>query len=307
MSVGTTLIFANPISGRGRGKAIAEQIAERLRESSREVQLVFDPPHGLSAADLPGDVSAAVSIGGDGTLRAVAELMLKLPLPSVPPLLVVPLGTANLMARHLKLKYRTATLADTAARLILDHDIVELDAAWANDHLFLLMAGVGLDGRVVHELARIRRGPIRFTSYALPAALALRANHFPPLQVRVDGQIIFDDEPGLVFVGNVKEYGIGLPILSDANSADGLLDVCVLPCRSVLDLPRIIMLLLTGDHVRGEGVTYIRGKSIDITADQEVPVQIDGDAAGHTPLRIRMLERRIPFIVAKDDVSSRGL
>jgi diacylglycerol kinase (ATP) len=293
--MGTVLIFANPISGRGRGKAIAEEIAAGLRQADRRARLIFDPPETLKNDDIPSDVVAAVSIGGDGTLRSVAERLLALR--NVPPLLVVPLGTANLMARHLKLKYRRRSLAETALELILHHRLVELDAAVANERLFLLMAGVGLDGRIVHELARLRRGPIRFASYALPAALALRANHFPPLTVRVDGRTVSANEGALVFVGNVKEYGIGLPILSDADSADGLLDVCVLPCRSVLDLPKLLMLLLTGDHVVGEGVQYLRGKTIDISADVDVPVQIDGDAAGHTPLQIRVLDRRVPFIV----------
>jgi diacylglycerol kinase family enzyme len=49
----------------------------------------------------------------------------------------------------------------------------QLDAATANGELFLLMAGIGLDAKIVHELDRLRSGPIDLTSYALPAALAL--------------------------------------------------------------------------------------------------------------------------------------
>ena len=78
-----------------------------------------------------------------------------------------------------------------------------------------------------------------------------------------------------------REYGTGFPILTHAKSDDGLLDVCVLPCKSHADVVRLAMLAATGDHLHEEGVIYVQGRSVRIESPQPVPVQIDGDAAGH--------------------------
>ena len=78
-----------------------------------------------------------------------------------------------------------------------------LDAARANGRLFLLMAGVGLDATVVHELDRVRRGSISYASYAMPILATLGRYDFPHLNVEVDGKRLVENQPALAFVGNV--------------------------------------------------------------------------------------------------------
>jgi diacylglycerol kinase family enzyme len=175
--------------------------------------------------------------------------------------------------------------------------IVRLDAGRANGQLFLLMAGVGLDGQVVRLLDSVRNGPIDLTSYLLPTALGLAGYRFPPVSVAVDGQRIASDLPALVFIGNVKEYGTGLPILTQARPDDGLLDVCVMPCRDVRDIAELLLLLTTGEHPQREGVVYIRGTHITVESPTPVPMQIDGDFAGYTPLVVDILPAAVPFLV----------
>src|SRR4051794_6155520 len=101
--VRTVLIFANPIAGRGRGKRIAVRLRDRLEMDGYDVRIIFDRADMLPDDALPlDDVRAAISIGGDGTLRTVAQRLFdRYPENKMPPLMVVPLGTANLMARHL--------------------------------------------------------------------------------------------------------------------------------------------------------------------------------------------------------------
>lgn len=302
LSDAEVLIFANPIAGRGRGRQIASSIAGQLRRAGMAVRQLLAAP-----LEVPGDQlitsgasAAVVCVGGDGTLRAAAQRLLSFhggDASRVPPILVVPLGTANLMARHLGLSISPDEAETHAVSLIQNRRTALLDAATANGELFLLMAGVGLDAGVIHELDRMRRGPIDITSYALPVLNALRTYEFPPLRVEVDGKVIFADRPGLAFVGNVKEYGTGFPILSLARSDDRLLDVCVMTCRSQVDVLRLAMLATTGEHLREDGVVYVKGRSIRIDAAEPVPVQIDGEASGFTPLRIELLPSGLRFIV----------
>jgi len=96
-----------------------------------------------------------------------------------------------------------------------------------------------------------------------------------------------------------RQYGTGFPILPKARSDDGVLDVCVLPCSSRVQLIRWFLLAATGEHIGSEGVVYTTGQRVRVTSQSTVPVQIDGDPGGHTPLDIQMLPTRLPFIVTR--------
>lgn len=310
------LIFANPIAGSGRGRRIAERLRERLRADGYDVEVFLERPDCFDLAARQQPTRAAIVIGGDGTLRAVAHRLFldpcpvgadgstrpDAPPPKDPPLLIVPLGTANLMGRHLGIRWNERTLEDHVAAAVERGKVVRIDTARANGRLFLLMAGAGFDAHVVHELDRLRSGPINLMSYVAPAISALRGYEFPPLEVVVDGQVVFGPEPGIVFVGNLPEYGTGFPVLPHARADDGVLDVCALPCRSPADLVGLFLLAAVGQHTQADGVVYVKGRHVGISAPSgaQVPIQVDGDPAGHTPAEIDLLPIRLPFIVPEE-------
>ncbi|MBV8780853.1 MAG: hypothetical protein JO353_05585 [Phycisphaerae bacterium] len=297
MLVNDVLVFSNPISGKGKGKAIAHRLASALGEAGLAVTAFTQRASSIDRTQFGASPLAAVVIGGDGTLRAVTERLIDVYDDStMPPIAVIPLGTANLMGRHLGLRWRGAP-SDRIVAAIRRRRIRRIDAARANGRLFLLMAGVGIDGQVVHELDAVRKGPIDYVSYVLPAVRALAGYRYPAIRVTIDGKRRFGPKPGIAFVGNVAEYGTGFPLLKHARSDDGLLDVCVLPCASRGDAIRLLMRAAVGEHVDLEGALYTTGHKVRIDANHDVPVQVDGDASGHTPLEIELLDRRVPFIV----------
>ena len=288
------MIFANPIAGKGQGSGIAKAVGEALRGGAWEVNSFLENVEGIEGERFGAKPQAAVVIGGDGTLRAVAERLIAV-FGEPPPIAVIQLGTANLMGKHLALGWRRDP--DRIVRAIERQQVRYVDAGRANGRLFLLVAGVGIDGQVVHELAKVRRGPIDYVSYVLPAAQALRRYEYPPITVIIDGEKRFDNRPAMVFVGNVAEYGTGFPILPHARSDDGLLDVCVLPCASRGEALQLVLRAVAGEHLQVEGAIYASARKVRIESSVSVPIQIDGDAAGHTPLDIELLDVRVPFIV----------
>jgi diacylglycerol kinase family enzyme len=292
------LIFFNPISGRGRGKQLAHRLERRLAVEGFATRVFSERPDHIAFERLPPDPAAGIVIGGDGTLRAVASGFLQSSLSNpVPPLLLLPMGTANLMGKHLGLNWQNDHVEEQVLTALRNHRIVKLDTATANGQLMLLVAGVGLDAQVVHELDKRRRGPISYLSYAVPVLSALGRFNYPPLEVTVDDRRIFEHAPAIVFIGNVPEYGTGFPILPMASPTDGLLDVCVLPCRSREELFAHIFRAAAGEHLHGEGVIYSQGRRIRVESEVPVPVQVDGEAAGFTPLLIDLLPTRLAFIV----------
>jgi len=292
------LIFANPVSGRGRGIAILEQVAPAVDAAGFGVVCCIDPPEQFRPEHLPENLWALVVIGGDGTLRAVVERLLRiLPADVLPPILVIGFGTANLMQAHLRLAYSRSSLAGQVVTLLNQRNIIRIDAGVAGDRLFLLMASCGFDASVVHLLSKLRKGPITRLSYLLPGLEGLRTQDFAPLTVEVDGAVIHSDRPAQVFIGNIAEYGTGFPVLDQADSSDGLLDVCVLPCDDHAALARIAWHIVRGEHRLLPDAQYVRGRGVNITAPIPRPVQIDGDPAGTTPAHFGLLDTQIAFIV----------
>jgi diacylglycerol kinase (ATP) len=297
------LIFANPISGRGRGRDIAARLEHRLRADGYQPRLFLEHAGKLAKDDVSHPARAAVVIGGDGTLRTVADRLISLGTVP-PPLLPIGLGTANLMARHLGLRWTDESVENTVSAAIGRHQLLQLDAGRANGKLFLLMVGVGFDAHIVHELDRLRTGPISLVNYLEPAARALGGYRFQSLRVTVDGSEAWRKQPGLAFVGNVKEYGTMFPVIPHARPDDGLLDVCLLPCRDHVDLIKLFLHAAAGEHMMAEGAVYLRGKNIRIESQAPMPVQIDGDPGGYTPVDIDLLPFRLPFIVPLERLGS---
>jgi len=289
------LIFANPIAGRGEGAQIAAQLEKAFLGRGRTVRKFLKRPTDVSDEELGQPADAVIVIGGDGTLRSVAQRLLHAD--RLAPMLPVALGTANLLSRHFGIAWDMNAIAEQVTAAIERRSIRLLDVGRANEELFLLMAGVGFDAQVVYHLDRIRRGPIHFWDYVIPSALSFKEYPANPLRVVLDGEEIFPLESALAFVGNLSEYGTGFPVVPYARADDGLLDVCVLPCRSHEELLRLFLLAWAGEHVQSEGAVYRRGRRVRIESPALVPVQLDGDPAGHTPVEIDLLPVRLPFIV----------
>lgn len=293
------LLFANPIAGRGQGQALARQLCEHLIHQGYDCRMLLDRSEDVDPQALCAqDIRCIVVIGGDGTLRAVAgRIVDQCPPDRWPPLLVVPMGTANLMAKHLGIRWDKSRINRQVAGAVRRRSIVKLDAARANGRLFLLMAGVGVDARIVHELDRVRHGPIRKVSYLAPAARVVRGYDFAPITVHADGRRVFGPEAGVAFVGNVPEYGTGFAMLPTARSDDGLLDVCALPCRSRTEMLKLFLHAAAGEHMKQEGAVYMKARHILIESERPTAVQVDGEAAGFTPVAMEMLEQKLGFVV----------
>ena len=95
-------VIANPVSGRGRAGRIAPRVIQRLRNRGCDMDY-FETRKAGDARRLASEVdgySTIACIGGDGTVN---EVLNGLPDSGIPPLAFIPAGTANVLAKELKL------------------------------------------------------------------------------------------------------------------------------------------------------------------------------------------------------------
>jgi diacylglycerol kinase family enzyme len=297
------LIFANPISGSGRGLRIADGLAGAARAAGHQVAVYLSHPSQAPAEVIPaGRDAVVVAIGGDGTLRCVVERLLAASSEhpahaAVPPIVTVPLGTANLVATHLGCKWKRGHIGDQIMHAISADHRRPFDVTAVDGKAMLAVLGVGFDAHVVHDLCARRKGPITYADYALPVVRSILAYRFPPISIRVDGKPAVTDTQAIAFVGNIPEYGGGFSVTPKAKSNDRLLDVCILPCRNWQHLFELGAICGVGLHIGTERAIYHRGKHVEISASERVPVQIDGDEGGFTPVTLDLLPRQLTFIV----------
>jgi diacylglycerol kinase family enzyme len=297
------LLFANPLSGAGEGQRLAARLTARLTHAGYQVDLHTEPACGISTEMLNRSpaATAAIVVGGDGTLLSVAARLLEAFGPAhVPPLLAVPLGTANLMARHLDCLWPREHLEDQVLAALQGQTIRRVDVARANGQPFLLVAGVGFDASVIHKLAAARRGPINYAHYLRPALASLLTYRFPPLTIEADGALVLTDTPAIAFAGNVPQYGGGFTVTPRALSDDGMLDLCILPCRDWRELFELGCICGAGLQIEHERAIYRRVHRIAIHSAAPVPVELDGEDAGFTPLQLAITGQQLRFIVRPD-------
>ncbi len=96
------LVVQNEMAGRGRVGAIVQSVARRLSADGFAVEHVRSLDE-LERAAGPGrpaasQLRAVISAGGDGTATAVVNCT-----PPGTPILLIPAGTENLLARHLRM------------------------------------------------------------------------------------------------------------------------------------------------------------------------------------------------------------
>jgi diacylglycerol kinase family enzyme len=219
-----------------------------------------------------------VAVGGDGTVSALINEG-----PTVP-LSVLPAGTENLVAGHFCLGRDPNVLAG----LIAAGRPIRVDLGCARGRRFLLMAGFGFDGDVVtrHHQARVSRlGLILPTSrlaYVQPVLRSSLSYGFPRITARIadpdNGEVVTGTT---VFVFNAPRYALGLVFSPTAQADDGWLDLVVFrdpgPFRALYYLWKVFR----GVHLDLPGVFHRRVKKVIVSAEEPVPVQIDGDPGGY--------------------------
>ncbi len=301
-SRGVFVLAVNPCAGRGRGLEDAHRAAELLRTGGDEAVV-------LSAADLGTLVGlvrdrlrahalttrALVVVGGDGMVQAGLGVLVELAAQGVDvPLGVVPCGTGNDLARHLRVPLRDPVAAagrilrrldDPPARRL---DVGRVRFADGRTSCFATALCAGFDAVVNERANRWLRpaGSSRYLLAVLVEIARLRTVHYRLEIEDAGGRRRTERRDGVLLnVANTSSIGGGLRIVPDARADDGLLELfTVAPlgrARFLLLFPR----LFSGRHVALESVRIERVRAVAVDAP-DVTVYADGERLGPLPVRV---------------------
>jgi len=289
------LFLVNP-----RARAGAEgpdEIATRLRDLGLHV--IAEPAEEPSR--IPelirrhlGEVDRVIVGGGDGTLNASLQVLVQSGLP----LGIIPLGTANNLARTLGIPFDS----EGACALIAAGHRRRIDLGWVNDRYFCTTASLGLSVQITRELspeAKRRWGPI---AYAMAAMKVIRRSHRFRAEITWEGGTRHTRTVQIV-VGNGRYYGAALAVAPDATIHDARLDLYSLEVNHWWELLKLAPSLKWGTHVNRGEVEALRARTIEIRTRRPMPIDLDGEIGAETPAKLKVVPRALEVFVPPPEAS----
>jgi diacylglycerol kinase family enzyme len=254
----------------------------RTRFSAAAAESGWAPPLVLMTTSADGgakmarqalDAGAAVvfAVGGDGTVRACAEVLAGTGVP----LAIVPTGTANLAARSVGVPRELGA----ALRAGFGGQDRLIDLAIADGTIGVAMAGIGLDAAVVGATPERLKKRAGWPAYAAASAGQLLARP-AEFTIRVDGGPELVRRARSVVVGNCGLLPGGFPLLPAARPDDGVLDVAILAPAGLGDWASVGLRVLAASERNDRRLERYRARRVDIRAGQELPRQVDGEMIG---------------------------
>lgn len=288
------LIIFNPTAGRRRASLLWRVLDVLVANGVRvDVAETRQPGHArlLAQQACREGVSLVVAAGGDGTIAEVASGLLG----SASRLGIIPLGTANVLARELDLPFAPHAVATALAFCRTRKLWPGIARSTGGRRLFVQMLGVGFDAKVVHGLPPALKRRCGRGAYVLQTLReAWRYDH-PPITVRVDDSEFLATS---VIVSKGRLYGGPYTLAPLARPAEPGFSVVVFTRGGVGQTLLCGALLPLGLLGRAPGVLHLRGRRVEFLGNRLIPAQADGDAAGFTPLLIEDAGCAINVVVA---------
>ena len=261
---------------------------------------VHEPVHDDALADRVSEALAegcdlVVAAGGDGTISGVAQGLLG----TDTPLGILPLGTANVLARELGIP---VDLEGACALLAGPHSFTKIDAMTVDGKTYFTQVGIGIDALMIRDTANEHKRRFGRLAYLWTAARSLVG--FRPRQflITVDGREV-RKRASQVLVANSGM--LGQPPFRwgpDIRPDDGVIDVCVVRVRSLVDYARIGWNVVRNRHRQDPGVSYLkarRGVVVATVSPKPLPVQGDGEIIGETPVEVKLVPGAVRVAVPR--------
>lgn len=313
----TWFVIVNPVAGNGRGLDDFPYISKLLREAGIRYEPVFTE-HKHHATELT--VSAVrqgyrhiIMVGGDGTLHEVVNgLFIQQEVePKEVLVAVLAVGTGNDWVRTVGMprRYEDAVKAiREECSFLQDVGVVSYEESHYRQTRYMAnVAGVGFDAVVAGRIDHLRqKRRLNRWSYARNLVRCFFGYKSAGMKVWIDDELIHNNLLMSVAIGICKYNGGGVQQLPEAVADDGLFDLSLIRPIHFWHIIFRFHYLFNGGIYRIGHVKQARGSRVRIESSPEVPLEIDGEVMGGSPVEFSVLHRALRFVVAKQFLEQRA-
>ena len=303
------LIF-NPNAGRGGRRSVAlERAATVLRSEGIEAEIIATLGPGTAGAQARHAADRGAELifacGGDGTLHDVIQGLAQYPSATVG---VIPLGSANALARHLGLSFDPAEAVRQQLRfeprsIPLGRVTCEAPEGQRSRY-FAVMAGAGPDGMLVYRLLAAGKRRLGRAIYYVRAARLFLSERFAAFHVNValaDGNSLEREAVSAMAIRVGDLGGLFSPLAQGASVVDESLQLTLTTPPSHLALPAWFATSWTRMHRWNPYTESLRVAAFTCSAASEdrVHVQADGEWIGTTPMHVELVPDALRLLMPR--------
>ena len=310
------LIF-NPNAGRGghSRRAPLEHAASTLVSHGVQVEIIATRGPGTAGAQAADAVRHGAELvfacGGDGTLHEIIQGLAYHPSATVG---ILPLGSANALARHLGLSFHPPTAArqqlDFTARSIPLGRVTCETADGPRSRYFAVMAGAGPDGMLVYRMLAAGKQRLGRSIYYLRAARLFLGSRFSAFRLHAtldNGIPIARDAVSAMAIRVGDLGGLFSPLARGASPTDQTLRLTLTAPPSHLALPAWFATSWTRTHRWNPYTQHLRVADFSCSAaEPRVHVQADGEWIGTTPMRVELVPNALRLLMPPSGPTSRS-
>jgi YegS/Rv2252/BmrU family lipid kinase len=205
--------------------------------------------------------------GGDGMVQRCVDVLAG----SGATLAIVPAGTANLFATNLGIPKDIAEAVEIGLR----GRKRTLDVGKLNGERFAVMAGAGLDARMIEDADGGLKDRFGRLAYIWTASKNLRTEPFGAT-IEVNGELWYDGPATCILLGNVGSLFGGVQAFDDASPEDGLLEIGVTNAEGLGQWARTVARTAVGTTTKSPFVQTTKAKKVTAKLDRKVPYELDG-------------------------------
>ncbi|MFO1003813.1 MAG: diacylglycerol kinase family protein [Planctomycetaceae bacterium] len=282
-------VIVNPRGGLRRGSDVLNRIRPVLTAAGIDlnVMVTTHAGHAFQIAreiDLYGCDGLCV-VGGDGTLHEVADGLLQRGEPIRVPLGIIPAGTGNTVAQHLRCDAPLEAAQRIAQGQRFAMDVIQVQLKDRRVHCIDIVGwGAVSDINLNAERWRIL-GRQRYAAAALWQIVRARRRQATLMLDGVEhsGDFLF------IIACNPKYTGAGMQLAPRAELNDGLMDVVVVRNASRWQMLNLFSKVFDGSHVHLKCVEYYQVRSFEIRTEKEELMNLDGEMKGFSPIAAEVL------------------
>lgn len=274
-----------------QGKEAADTVVAALRECG--IEIVEDALRkGETCSDVVlrhrDQVEMVIIAGGDGTLNSAVDGIVRTGLP----IGILPLGTANDLARTLELPIDLLE----ACRVIGNGDTRTIDVGQVNGKHFLNVASIGLSVEITKLLTKDVKKAWGVLAYFITALKALYQVRLFRAEIRTPSET-FHVRTIQIAIGNGVYYGGGMAVAEDAEIDDRHLDLYSLELTHWWQLPGVLLRMRSGALEASKYARTLRGKSFEIVTRHSRRINTDGELTGRTPASFKIVPQALKVFV----------